>query len=135
MSGAGARSRPWYGRFGRAACWPAILLQDPFAGVEKKFLVAFGAPQTAGQDIDAGEASGFGGASDGGNGFLVEADVLDNSAGSDVCARQFELRFDENKKFSAGFSAGKGRADDFANGNERDVGDDEIDWLGNFRGA
>ncbi len=71
-----------------------ILLEERFTGVEKKFLIAFSAGETAGADAEDVEASRFGGFADGGDGFFVEGRIGDDAAGADVFATEFELGFD-----------------------------------------
>ena len=98
-------------------------------------MIAFGAGQAAGEHFYASEARGFGAFFNAGDGFFVQANIFDDSAGADFFAAEFELGFDENEKIGAGFCAG-GRGDKhFANGNERYVGDDEIDRFGDVGGS
>jgi hypothetical protein len=63
-----------------------ILLQESFASVEKIFLIALGAGEAAGGDFYTGEARCFGAFSDAGDGFFVQANILNDSAGDDVRA-------------------------------------------------
>jgi len=103
--------------------------------VQKKFLIAFGAGQAAGEHFHASETRGFGAFSDAGDGFFVQANILDDSAGTDIFAGEFELGFDENEKNRAGFCTSGSRTKYFANGNKRYVGDNEIDWFGDVSGS
>ena len=103
--------------------------------MEKIFLIAFRASQAARGDFYASQTGGFSACSYVRHSFFVQANVLDDTAGADVFAREFELGFDENQEIRARFGAGGSRSKYFANGDEGYVGDDQGDLLGNvFRG-
>src|SRR5579859_2149340 len=111
--------------------WCDSTLGD-FAGVEKKFLVAFRASETARRDAEAMEAVRCGGEFDAGDRFVVERRVSDDAAFADVFAAKFELRLDENEKRGAGLCREDGRRKNFCDGDEGDIGDDEVDRFGDF---
>ena len=64
----------------------------------------------------------------------MKADVLDDSAGRNVFAAEFELGFDEDEKRGVGFCAGSRRGKDFCDGDERNIGDDKINEFGDVGG-
>src|ERR1700738_181174 len=59
----------------------------------------------------------------------------DDAAGADVFARQFELGLYQDQKIGAGLGGLRSGRQDFADGDEGDVEDDQIDWFGDVAGA
>jgi hypothetical protein len=105
-----------------------------FAGVEKKFEVAFGAGKAGGKDVKDLQTGCSGAGLHGGDGFFVEVRVSDDAAGGNVWAGKFELRLDEDKEIGVGRGAGDGSGKDFADGDEGNVRGDERSGLGDLRG-
>src|ERR1700756_4883491 len=71
---------------------------------------------------------------DGGDGLFVQGRIFDDSAGADVFAAEFELRLNQDKKYGIGFRDLNGGRQNFCDGDERDVGDDEGDRFGDVGG-
>jgi len=94
-------------------------------GVEEEFLVAFGSGEVAWLDVLGEEAEGFGGRLDGGDGSLVQGRVGDDAARADIFAAEFKLGFDEDEEVGAGGGAADCGGENFSDGDERDVGDNE----------
>jgi hypothetical protein len=94
-------------------------------GVEKIFLIAFGAGDAARLHSEDGEAAFFGGGAQAGNGALVQLRIADDAAFADELFFEFELGLDENEKCGVGRSDGGERGKNFCDGDERNVDGDD----------
>ena len=78
------------------ACMQLGILPQGFAGVQKILLIAFGTGKMTGASVEKFKAEPSGGVAYGGDGFLMQGSIGDDTAGTHVLARQFELRLDED---------------------------------------
>jgi hypothetical protein len=101
------------------------------AGVEEEFPVAFGAGEARGKDVEDLEAGVGGAGFDGSDRFFVESRVDDNTAFGNIRGWEFELRLDEDEEVGMGSGARQRAGQNFADGDEREVGGDEVGALGN----
>lgn len=60
------------------------------------------------------------------DGLLVKGGVRDDAAGADVVAAKFKLRFDEDQEIGARSGARNCGGENFGDGDEGNVGDDQV---------
>src|SRR5215469_3012976 len=120
----------WPGRLGE--CGELYRIGPPC--VEKIFLIAFGASDTAGLHAKNSEARFFGGGADAIDSAFVELCVADDAPFADEFLFQFELRFDENEKNSSGLGDGDESEQNFRDGDEGNVDGDDAGRFGNVGG-
>ena len=104
------------------------------SGVEKIFLIAFGAGEAAGLEAKDFEACFFGGGAHAGDGALVQFRVADDAAFADEFLFKFELRLDEDEESGIGLRDGDQCGDELGDRDKRDVDSDEGGWFGEIVG-